>query len=81
MLFLLILYIGNKASLTIRHKIHKSLEIRYCGVPLYIIRIKYHFNILHSFEDHLIGTVHVFVTVPDSSRQNQFRFDQNLGRS
>ena len=36
MLFLLILYFGNKASLAIRHKIHRSLEMRYCGVPLYI---------------------------------------------
>ena len=35
MLFLLILYIGNKASLTIKHKIHRSLEMGYCGVPLY----------------------------------------------
>ena len=35
MLFLLILYIGNKASLAIRHKIHRSLEMCYCGVPLY----------------------------------------------
>jgi len=33
--FLLILYIGNKASLAIRHKMHLSLEMRYCGVPLY----------------------------------------------
>ena len=35
MLFLLILYIGNKASLAIRHEINWSLEMRYCGVPLY----------------------------------------------
>ena len=34
--FLLILYIGNKASLAIRHEINWSLEMRYCGVPLYI---------------------------------------------
>ena len=34
-LFLLILYIGNKASLAIRHEIDWSLEMRYCGVPLY----------------------------------------------
>ena len=33
--FLLILYIGNKASLAIRHEINWSLEMRYCGVPLY----------------------------------------------
>ena len=33
MLFLLILYVGNKASLTGI----KSLEMRYCGVPLYTI--------------------------------------------
>ena len=36
MLFLLILYTGNKASLAVKHKIHKSLEMRYCGVPLYL---------------------------------------------
>ena len=35
MLFLLILYIGNKASLAIRHEIIWSLQMRYCGVPLY----------------------------------------------
>ena len=35
-LFLLILYIGNKASLAIRHEINWSLEMRYCGVPLYV---------------------------------------------
>ena len=34
MLFLLILYIGIKASITIRHKIYRSLEMRYCGAPL-----------------------------------------------
>ena len=33
--FLLILYIGNKASLAIRHEINWSLEMRYCRVPLY----------------------------------------------
>ena len=37
MLFLFILYIGNKASLAIRHIIIWSLEMRYCGVPLYIL--------------------------------------------
>ena len=36
MLFLLILYVGNKASLIIRHKIYRSLEMRYCGVHLYV---------------------------------------------
>ena len=35
-LFLLILYIGNKASLAIRQEINWSLEMRYCGVPLYL---------------------------------------------
>ena len=34
--FLLILYIGNKASLAIRHEINWSLEMHYCGVPLYL---------------------------------------------
>ena len=28
-------YIGNKTSLAIKHEINLSLEIRYCGVPLY----------------------------------------------
>ena len=37
MRFLLILYTGNKASLAIRQKIHRSLEMRYCGVPLYMV--------------------------------------------
>ncbi len=36
MFFLLILYIGNKASLAIKHEMIWSLEIRYCGVPLYV---------------------------------------------
>ena len=35
MLFLLILDIGNKAYLAIRHEINWSLEKRYCWVPLY----------------------------------------------
>ena len=34
-LFLFILYIGNKASLAIRHEINWSLEMCYCGVLLY----------------------------------------------
>ena len=38
-LFLFILYIGNKASLAIRHKVHRSLEMLYCGVPLYYISL------------------------------------------
>ena len=33
--FLLILYIGNKASLAIRHEIIWFFEMRYYGVPLY----------------------------------------------
>ena len=37
--FLLILYIGNKASLAIRHEIYWSLEMLYCGVPLYLKKI------------------------------------------
>ena len=36
LIFLLILYIGNKASMAIRHKINRSLEMPYCGVPLYV---------------------------------------------
>ena len=35
MLFLVILYVGNKASLAIRHGNDWSLKMRYCGVPLY----------------------------------------------
>jgi len=48
MLFLLILYIGNKASLAIKHRINWSLEMRYYGVPLYIHRVMK--NKVHTFE-------------------------------
>ena len=36
-LFLLILYIGNKASFAIRHNIKWSLAMRYSGVLLYLL--------------------------------------------
>ena len=36
MLFLLSLYISNKAFLAIRYEVNWSLEMRYCGVPLYL---------------------------------------------
>ena len=31
--------IGNMASLAIRHKINRSLETRYCGLPMYLLHI------------------------------------------
>ena len=45
MLFLSILYIGNKASLAIRHEVNWALEIRYCGVPLYSFRFPLRFAV------------------------------------
>ena len=33
-LLFLILHIGNKESIAVRHKIKWSLEMRYCGIPL-----------------------------------------------
>ena len=46
------LYTGNKASLAIKHKINWYLEMRYCGVPLYLVTSSPDsFSLLHSSPD------------------------------